>query len=320
MTLTYRNGVSIAEIIVYVPALFIAAFLAFRHGLGRNAGWLFLILFCLARIIGPIMQLLTINDPTNESLYTGYAILQNIGLSPLMLAAIGLLSRLLSSIHKKKQTLLNSSVFHLVHLIIIVGLILGIVGGIDAANAYISSGFKSYTPGPLNKAGTSLFIIAYIAILVLTAFLSFHTSAAEKGEKRLFLAVALSLPFLLVRLIYSIVFTFTHNKDFNLLTGSVTVVLCVALIEEFIIVIIYEGMGLTLKRVSPEEHVEATQQIPSHDSVAPMQNKYAGAGQAPRQQRKENVFLKIAKYSILGRLVMAFIPKKDQDVEMQQQR
>ena len=27
--------------------------------------------------------------------------------------------------------------------------------------------------------------------------------------------------------------TFTHNKDFNLLSGSVTVLLCVALIEEF---------------------------------------------------------------------------------------
>lgn len=27
--------------------------------------------------------------------------------------------------------------------------------------------------------------------------------------------------------------TFTHNKDFNLLNGSVTVLLCVALIEEF---------------------------------------------------------------------------------------
>jgi hypothetical protein len=38
MTFTYRNGISIAEIIVYVPALFNAAFLAVRHGLGRNAG------------------------------------------------------------------------------------------------------------------------------------------------------------------------------------------------------------------------------------------------------------------------------------------
>jgi hypothetical protein len=56
---TYRNGVgvSIAEIVFYVPSLCIAGLLAFRHGLGRNAGWLFLIIFCLARIIGPAIQL-----------------------------------------------------------------------------------------------------------------------------------------------------------------------------------------------------------------------------------------------------------------------
>jgi MFS family permease len=319
MTLTYRNGVSIAEIIVYVPALLIATFLAVRHGLGRNAGWLFLILFCLARIIGPIMQLLTINNPTNTGLYTGYAILQNIGLSPLMLAAIGLLSRLLSSINKSKTILVRSGMFHLIHLVIIIGLILGIVGGINASNAYVSSHYQSYAPGSLNKAGTALFIVAYVAILALTAVIGLNISAAEKGEKRLFMAVAISLPFLLVRLIYSILFTFTHNNDFNLLTGSVTVVLCVALIEEFIIVVIYEGTGLTLKKV--EKHFEATHQIPSYDSATPLQNQYAGAGQVPRQQpKKENIFLKIAKYTIIGHLIRALMPKKDQDVEMQQQK
>jgi hypothetical protein len=39
MTLTYRNGVSIAEIIVYVPILAIAILLSIRHGFSRSAGW-----------------------------------------------------------------------------------------------------------------------------------------------------------------------------------------------------------------------------------------------------------------------------------------
>ena len=320
MTLTYRNGVSIAEIIVYVPALFTAGFLAVRHGLGQNSGWLFLIIFCLARIIGPCMQLATISDPTNTSLYTGSAILQNVGLSPLELAAIGLLSRLLDSIHRTKRTFLHSSMFHVIHLIIVIGLILGIVGGVNASDSYISSGFKQYTPTDLNKAGTILFIVSYIAIVTLTAVMSFHVGSAEKGEKRLFMAVALSLPFLLVRLIYSIISTFTKNKSFNLLNGSPTVVLCVALIEEFIVVALYEGTGLTLKKVPKEVHFEATQQIPSHDSATPVQQQYAGAGQAPREQKPENKFLKIAKYTIIGRIVTSLIPSKDRDVEMQQQR
>jgi hypothetical protein len=52
MGLTYRNGVSIAEIIVYVPSLAIAIFLSVRHGFARSSGWMFLIVFCLARLIG----------------------------------------------------------------------------------------------------------------------------------------------------------------------------------------------------------------------------------------------------------------------------
>jgi hypothetical protein len=47
------------------------------------------------------------------------------------------------------------------------------------------------------------------------------------------MAVVLAIPFLLVRLVYSIFSTFTHNKSFNLLSGSVTILLCTALIEEF---------------------------------------------------------------------------------------
>jgi hypothetical protein len=339
--LTYRNGVSIAETVVYAPSLCVAAFLAIRHGLGQNSGWLFLILFCLARIIGPCMQLATMSgeflgvipvdiheynsdldtsDPTNTSLYTGSAILQNVGLSPLMLATIGLLSRLLDSIHRSKRTFLNTHMFLLIHLLITVGLVLGIVGGINAADSYIASGFKAYTPTDLNKAGTALFIVAYFAIVIVTILTSFHVSHAEKGEKRLFMAVVLSLPLLLVRLVYSIISTFTHNYSFNLLNGSVTVVLCMALFEEFLIVAIYEGTGLTLKKVLPKEpHYEATEHTSSHGSAAPIQNQYAGAGQASLgQPKKENAFLKVAKFTIIGRLVMAAMPSKNQDVEMQQ--
>jgi hypothetical protein len=39
MTITYRNGVSIAEIAVYVPCLAIAILLCVRHGFARSSGW-----------------------------------------------------------------------------------------------------------------------------------------------------------------------------------------------------------------------------------------------------------------------------------------
>jgi hypothetical protein len=313
MTLTYHNGVSIAEVIVYVPALAIAVFLSFRHGFGRSAGWFFLIIFTLARIIGSCMQLATISNPTSASLYTGYSILQNVGLSPLMLATLGLLSRLLESINKAHRTFINTNMLKVVELVIIVALILGIVGGVNASDDFVKTGV--YHPGTLSKAGTALFIVCYVAVVIVAIATSFSISHAEEGEKRLLLAIAISLPFLLVRLIYSIMSTFTHNKSFNLLSGNVTVILCVALIEEFIIVVVYEGIGLTLQQVPKEQHVESYaaghQQIPSSSSSHVPQPK-------SRAQNAGNTALKIAKMTIIGRLISIMIPdKKNRDVEMQ---
>ena len=265
------------------------------------------------------MQLATISKPDDAALYTGSAILQIIGLSPLELAALGLISRCLDSIHKSVNTFLDTRILKLVELVIVVGLILGIVGGIDASNSFQSTGV--YQLGTLNKAGTGLFIVSYLGIVLATILTSFSISHAEHGEKRLLVGVAISLPFLLIRLIYSCMSTFTKNKNFNLLEGNVTVLLCVALIEEFIVVVVYEVIGLTLRQVPKEQHVEATQQVrnvegaqfPSQRIPAQQQRRSGGAG---------NKALNIAKKTIIGRIVMAFVPdnSNDRDLEMQRQQ
>lgn len=311
MTIGYREGVSIGEIAVYSPALLLAIYLSVRHGFGRSAGWMFLIIFCLARIIGAAMQLATISSPTNIGLYTGYAILQNIGLSPLMLATLGLLSRLLDNINRTHHTLIDTRFLKFVELVILVGLILGIVGGVNASNDFVKNG--TFTPGSLNKAGTALFIVSYVAIVLSTIFLSLSLSHASHGEKRILFAVALSLPFLLVRLVYSIMSTFTKNKSFNLMTGNITVLLCMAFIEELVIVILFEGVGLTLSQVPKDDVREGIPMVEGADGFqytnpGPQQSRPSGPGQTA---------LKIFRMTIVGRIVMSLFPNKNSDVEMQ---
>ena len=96
MTLGYRQGVSIAILIFYVPALAIAILLSIRHGLRKASGWRFMIVFALARVLGSCLELATISQPDNKSLYIGYATLSNVALSPLMLVCFGLISRVIS--------------------------------------------------------------------------------------------------------------------------------------------------------------------------------------------------------------------------------
>lgn len=89
MTIDYRGGVSILLLIFYIPALATAILLSVRHGFTKSAGWRFMIIFTLARILSACFQLATVNQPQNISLYVGYSILIGIAVSPLELVAFG---------------------------------------------------------------------------------------------------------------------------------------------------------------------------------------------------------------------------------------
>lgn len=130
------------------------------------------------------------------------------------------------------------------------GIILSIIGGTESGSDYSTTG--RYVPQTLTKAGLGLFIASFVAILTITVVLSSSISHAEAGEKRVLLAVALSLPLLLVRLVYGSVYIFGNSSDFSSLNGSVTILLCMGLFEEIGIVLIYEGVGLTLRKVSKQ--------------------------------------------------------------------
>jgi len=158
-----------------------------------------MIVLSLARIIGAAMELATISSPTSVALYTGSAILTNVGFSPLVLATLGLLSRLIDSIHKSHKTIIDTRMLRVIELVILIGLILGIVGGVDAGSDYGKSGH--YTPGSLNKAGTALLVVSFAFIIISIIITSFATPHAEQGEHRLFYAMVVALPFLTCRLI-----------------------------------------------------------------------------------------------------------------------
>ena len=92
MKFNSRGGVSIFELIIYFPALVVATIVCCRHGFNRSSGWLFTLILCLVRIIGACCQLATYHSET-EGLLEAVVILDSIGISPLLLATLGLLSR-----------------------------------------------------------------------------------------------------------------------------------------------------------------------------------------------------------------------------------
>lgn len=84
---------------------------------------------------------------------------------------------------------------------------------------------------------------------------------AGRGEGILVLAVICALPLLLVRLIYSLLAIFSHDKTFSMVSGSTgaeTASLCMSVLEEMGVVLIYLATGFKLSTLPSEAEHERT--------------------------------------------------------------
>jgi hypothetical protein len=245
MVFSAAGWVSIAELIVYIPALCLAIYICSRHGFSRSSGWLYTLILCLVRIVGAICQLLTYHDKST-GLLKATLIIDSIGLSPLLLATLGLLSRLIDWVNIRGTIILGVKHFRILQLLISLGLILSIAGG--------SSGSSSNSsPSTTSKASIILFIVGFVGICCVW-FISLPGLSHVPGqEKRISMFVLIALPFILVRLAYSALAVFLHDHTFNIIDGSVTVHAFMAVIEEFIVVGLYLALGWMLRGLKAEE-------------------------------------------------------------------
>lgn len=218
----------------------------------KTSGWLFIAVFAIARLLGAALQLATIDAPDNVNLYIGSATLANIGLSPLMLATLGLIFRVRYSIQKSRRTVLLAPIVRLDEIVMIIALILSIVGATSLPMSDFTGKSKIKMPTTL-VVSVILFIVAYCGLVLFTLTLWFYFPSVETGEKRLLFAITTSLPFLLVRIIYTALATLRQIPKFSWIRGDTTIFLCMALVMEAAVVVIYEVTGLTLRRLSPDD-------------------------------------------------------------------
>ncbi|KAF7167041.1 hypothetical protein CNMCM5623_000515 [Aspergillus felis] len=225
---TYRDGIAILQLIIF-PIILVAAIFIWKRS-GWRVGskiWRFPVTLSLIRIAGSISSLLSINNDS-YNIRVAEAVCQLIGIAPLLLTFIGMLRQI--DVDEK----MPPRPMKLVTLITFIGLILGIAG--------VSSG--GYPPGGLAKAAMGIFLAVFVLFLVLSVWLFLELSGSlRRFQKKLFIAIALSTPFLVVRLIYSALGDYTSLDTFSL-DGSPTVYLCMAVLEEIIALAITMVLGI----------------------------------------------------------------------------
>ena len=166
--------------------------------------------------------------------------------------------------------------FRAVQLVITIGLILSIVGGTSSVS---STGV--YTTQTSSKVGIALFIVSYVALVLITVLTTLNLSSANAGEKRLDFAVVLALPFILVRLAYSGLAIFSHHHEFKLIGGSIAIQAIMAVLMEFIVVFIYLLVGWKTE-ASP-----VARQGPL--STRPWKGQLAGGAKGAHRQRQRPI-------------------------------
>ncbi|GAB1213054.1 hypothetical protein ATERTT37_002203 [Aspergillus terreus] len=242
MAVNYRHGLSILELIFYFPVIFVSLWMAFRHGFTRSAGWIFFTIFALLKVIGACCYLDTIQKPDSKNLYTTWAVCTSIGLGPLIQACISLLSRANNSIGRVKGQGITPFFFRIPGAATIVGIVFSIIGATKAKNLIANMATSD------TKIGLILFLAAWGGLGLLQLLLMSKIGSMEMGERRLLVAVGLSLPLILVRLVYSFVWIFGQNSDFSMFTGNVTIYLVMVVLEQIAVVAICLGVGVTLKQ------------------------------------------------------------------------
>lgn len=248
------DRIAIFEVVIWSFYLIGGVYLCARHGFARSSGWVFLVILALARLIGSSLRLATINDPTNSNLYIGWAVCSGIGLGMLISVNIGLMSRLLSSVRRANggHTLITPKMQGLVKLVAMAAIILFIVGGTQAKWKTTDGGQPSVDYPTLSKVGVSLMIAILVFSLAEALYLTTLRRYIPDGEKRILLAVYLTMPFVAVRLAYSATLVYAGYSPSPWFSLGLEVMM------EVIAAAIFELMGFTLgkeaKDVSPEMH------------------------------------------------------------------
>lgn len=114
-------------------------------------------------------------------------------------------------------------------------MILSIIGGTQAT--IIVTGLKITT---LTKVGILLYIAGFIVTIGVFVVATTHLFTVPKSERWLAITAGIALTFIAVRLVFSVLSAFLHSVTFSMVGDEVVVYIGMALVQEFVVIIIYE--------------------------------------------------------------------------------
>ncbi|KAH0562410.1 hypothetical protein GP486_002895 [Trichoglossum hirsutum] len=206
-------------------------------------GWLCILSFCSIRIVGSAVLL---HAEAAHTASTSGFLLSNIGLSPLLIGAVGILheARLARdpSLQRRREWFFVLKY----HGLVSVGLILTIIGVVEMMNGKGGDSAKV-----LRKIGALIVLLCW-SLLIVWVRLSMWSqqkvnAAAYADGTKLLYGVAAALPFLGFREIYAVCSAFITSPGF---TSSLAAKVCLSVVPEMIVTIILAAAGIVTRDIS----------------------------------------------------------------------
>ncbi|KAJ7596705.1 hypothetical protein C8J56DRAFT_918125 [Mycena floridula] len=256
-TLDLRGKIAAAEIAFYAPLTIITAILTFRYGFRRDAGWLFLFIFSLARLAGGALIVAgEMVVPTKIDLFiAAYALFPG-ALGLLMLSTLGFLG--LAGQHSYSEYLRTT------HILRVLGITCMIAMGLSIAGVLLGTHVspKNAKIGLiLRRAGAGVYGGLYVAFIAMHLYCLYERYGMKRHRRRLLYGVCVALPLLGVRVAYGILDAWSASDQFgtqpssnktlarfNDITGEWIFFLVMGLIMEFATAALYLLSSTILSR------------------------------------------------------------------------
>ncbi|KIM92770.1 hypothetical protein OIDMADRAFT_139056 [Oidiodendron maius Zn] len=240
-----HGKLALAEVVIYVPVGLLCIFNNVRHGFQKAAGWIYLTIFAIIKIAASIMTI-QIEQGKDANLATTAAILSSVALSPLLSATLSFMNVGLQDTHSFVRHV--STVLKPLHLLIIVGLALSVIGGINrtkTTQSALDDGAKEV------QVAVIIFALVWIFLVIACLVYLSNLSSLRRYARKLVISVGLALPVIVVRVIYSLLNAVNldtsksgdHTGQYNPITGSWILYLALGLCPEVVVVSLYTLAG-----------------------------------------------------------------------------
>lgn len=264
MTWTSKTILSLAELIIYCALTPLFAYTAFKHRLPSLSGHIFIFAFIGLRLVTDGLAISKSNQPASANV-TG-AIINSIGLSPLLLAIAGYLNEArfyVLDYRNRKVAKRRGLIYEIfLHLFVVGGVVLLALGRSNLAEAKTPS--DANTDKSLEYAGAAILLLAWLVLCALALHTAFvarkRTQSAHESRNLRLLAYGLvaSLVFTGIRVIYTMTYTFGNNPQLQPQTATFAIYFFLLFLSQLVAALVIAATLLLTRHIHDDFNGNAT--------------------------------------------------------------